>query len=275
MSDVSVSATSTRDERAAIDKAFSLLQVLHEAGPDGAGVSALARRSDLSKSTAFRVLSRLEHNGAVERVGTSYRIGSAIRRLGRSEHTTSSEVIREVVTPFLVDLHAATGATAHLAVLDGAHVLYVNKINGHRAPATRARIGHVAPAHCTSVGKVLLAARDELVEHVIAGGLTRRTARTITRGSDLRAELARVRADGVAIDDQEAMPGLSCAGVGLSGSGPMPLAAISLADAADADWGRHIDVLRRVRLEANVALAQGIARLRAQSRPGRPVLTSV
>lgn len=237
-------------------------------------MSVLARRSDLSKSTAFRVLARLEQNGAVERVGTSYRIGSSIRRLGRSEHTASCDLLREVITPFLVDLHAATGATAHLAVLDGTHVLYVNKINGHRSPATRVRIGHVAPAHCTSVGKALLAYRDELVEHVIAGGLERRTERTITSGTELRAELARVRGLGVAFDAQEAMPGLTCVAVGLTGAGTVPVAAISLADAPAAGWPTYIEMLRRVRVDANLALAQARAHGRATLSARRPALTT-
>jgi IclR family transcriptional regulator, KDG regulon repressor len=58
-----------RDDRAAIDKAICLLSALGEYGGWGLGVSELARRSQLSKSTAFRVLGMLERNAMVERVG--------------------------------------------------------------------------------------------------------------------------------------------------------------------------------------------------------------
>lgn len=270
---MTVAERSSRDERAAIDKAFSLLAILHEAGQEGAGVSALARRSDLSKSTAFRVLSRLEHNGAVEKVGTAYRIGSSLRRLGHSEETASRALLREVLTPFLVELHAASGATTHLAVLDGTHVLYLNKINGHRSAATRARIGHLAPAHCTSVGKALLAYRDAQVDEVIARGLCRRTEHTITDPATLRAELARVRATGIATDVEEAMEGVVCTAVGLAGAGVLPIAAISLADSVNADTSGYADLLRRVRVDANLALAQARVHVPTAAR-GRRTLSS-
>lgn len=272
---MTVPQRAARDDRAAIDKAFSLLAILHEAGQEGAGVSALARRSELSKSTAFRVLSRLEHNGAVEKVGTAYRIGTSLRRLGHSEETAGRALLREVLTPFLVELHAASGATAHLAVLDGTHVLFLNKINGHRSAVTRARIGHLAPAHCTSVGKALLAYRYEQVEEVIAQGLFRRTEQTITDPETLRAELARVRETGIATDVEEAMPGVTCLAVGLAGAGVLPLAAISLADSVHADTSGQGDLLRRVRIDANLALAQARVHVAPAPRSGRATLHSV
>ena len=65
----------SRDGRTAVDKALSLLLSFGLEGCDGLGVSELARRADMSKSTAFRLLGMLQRNGVVERIGSSYRLG--------------------------------------------------------------------------------------------------------------------------------------------------------------------------------------------------------
>lgn len=72
---MSTAMESVRDDRAAIDKAFSLLVAFGDQASSGLGVSELARRTNLSKSTAYRVLGMLERNDMVERIGTAYRLG--------------------------------------------------------------------------------------------------------------------------------------------------------------------------------------------------------
>src|SRR4051794_769532 len=74
-SQMSLNPVQPRDDRTAVDKAMSLLNAFGQDSVGGVGVSELARRADLSKSTAFRLLGMLQRNGAVERAGNAYRLG--------------------------------------------------------------------------------------------------------------------------------------------------------------------------------------------------------
>src|ERR1700757_573585 len=192
-----------RDDRAAIDKAFSLLALLGRAGRGGGGVNELARRAELSKSTAFRVLGMLERNAMVERVGTKYRLGARLHELGKSVYAPGQDRIRALLLPFLAALYEIPRHTVHLASLHGTDVVYLAKLYGHRTAATPSRIGARLPAHCTAVGKVLLAYDAEAATAALSTPLHRLTHHSICDADELAAELVRVRRDGVAIDQEE------------------------------------------------------------------------
>ena len=83
-------AEPVRDDRAAVDKAISLLVAFGDQASSGLGVTELARRAQMSKSTAYRVLGMLERNAVVERVGTGYRLGSRLHELGRAVQCAGS-----------------------------------------------------------------------------------------------------------------------------------------------------------------------------------------
>src|SRR6185369_16671772 len=121
-------AERVRDDRAAVDKAVSLLAAFGAEACTGLGVSELARRTHLSKTTAHRVLGMLERNGVVERSGTSYRLGARLHELGRVAQVPGHERIRDLLLPFLTDLYELTRQTVHLAVLHGTDVVYLAKL---------------------------------------------------------------------------------------------------------------------------------------------------
>jgi DNA-binding IclR family transcriptional regulator len=193
-------ADAARDDRAAVDKAVSLLLALGDRSGSGAGVSELARQAQLSKSTAYRVLGMLERNGVVERHGTDYRLGERLHRLGQAVYGPDAERVRDVLLPFLADLYELTRETVHLAVLQDTHVAYLAKLYGHRPAAVPSRIGGRLPAHATAVGKALLAYDVDAAEQAMRRPLRRFTDRTITDPSRLTAELERIRRTGVAFD---------------------------------------------------------------------------
>ena len=86
---------SVRDDRAAVDKAFSLLVAFGDEASTGVGVRELARRASLSKTTAHRLLGMLERNAMVERIGTSYRLGPRLHELGLAVYPRSHERVRD------------------------------------------------------------------------------------------------------------------------------------------------------------------------------------
>ncbi|MFK0159805.1 IclR family transcriptional regulator [Streptomyces sp. NPDC090493] len=253
-------ASQARDDRAAVDKAISLLVAFGDKASSGVGVSELARRAQLSKSTAHRVLGMLERNGVVERVGTDYRLGERLHQLGRSVYADGHESLRDLLLPYLTDLYELTRHTAHLAVLHGTDVVYLGKLYGHRPAPVPSRIGGRLPAHATAVGKVMLAYDAEAAAQAIAGPLHRFTARTVTDPAELSDELDRIRRTGVAYDEEESQLGLSCVAAPVLGRSGRAVAALSVA-------GRrgHIDTLR---LGADVRRVAAAAS-QAQQRTGR------
>jgi len=249
-------SSSGRDGRAAVDKAMSLLTSFGQEAHSGVGVSELARRSGLSKSTAFRILGMLERNHAVERVGSDYRLGAELHNLGGRVYAPQHSVVRDVLTPFLADLYEATRQTVHLAVLHGADILYINKLYGHRSVASPSRVGGRAPAHCTAVGKALLAYSGQDAEALIGSQLASRTTHTITDIGQLRVELSQVRRTGVAFDREETREGLVCVGGVVTGAGSRPIAAFSVSGQASRYSPASAEpALRRVCLAASRALS--------------------
>ena len=112
--------------------------------------------------------------------------------------------------PSLERLRNQTGETAHLAVLAGTDVVYVDRLESPHMLQLLTRVGRRRPAHATSSGKCLLAfgaAAD--VRQVIAGGLPRLGPRTITSAGALQRALDEVRARGYAVSFEESAPGVA------------------------------------------------------------------
>lgn len=191
-----------------MDKALSLLRLVAERDMAGIGVSELARVGGVPKSTAFRLLSALERNGAVEKKGITYRIGSLVYGVRALPDSPDVDLIHTVLTPFLAHLFERTRQTVQLAILDGDEIVFLNKLHAvHRAPSP-SRIGGRSPAHCTSLGKVLLAFDSDAVERVCAQPLVAWTNATITDPEELVAHLSGVRRRRIGTDDEEYVVGV-------------------------------------------------------------------
>lgn len=193
-----------------VTKALQLLDAFR--GAAGAlGVSELARRSGLPKSTAFRLLATLESGGYVERVGRAYQLAWRLFELGNGVSACRPKGLRDIATPFLSELHVRTRLVTQLAVLDGGDVIYLEKIRGHAALRIPTNIGGRVPANCSGLGKAMLAFSDpETIRDVVEEGLARRTPYSIVDPGRFLAELRRIHASGVAVDREEAALGLTC-----------------------------------------------------------------
>jgi DNA-binding IclR family transcriptional regulator len=160
----------------------------------------LSKETGLDPSTVFRLLVTLEAEGFVEvnRATSKYRPGVALLELG-SRFLKNSD-IRSRSIGYLERLRDEFGETVHLTILDGDEVVYLEKLAGlHPIGFMSSRVGDRNPAHCTGVGKALLAylPDQELAELYPDGRLKRYTAQTITKLEKLRAELERVRSLGM------------------------------------------------------------------------------
>jgi len=165
-------------------------------------LSELARRAGLPLATAHRLVGELAGWGALHRrENGEYVVGRRMWDLGLLAEVQTG--LRQIASPFLHDLHAATLATVHLAVRDGCEVLYVDRVSGHVSVPVVSRVGSRLPLHATGVGKILLAyAPAEVVTSVLAS-LTRVTAFTVTQPGRLAEQIRRVHRDGYATTSEE------------------------------------------------------------------------
>ncbi|MFF2083058.1 IclR family transcriptional regulator [Nocardia sp. NPDC058176] len=218
----------------------------------------LAERTGLPRSTVHRILDQMIRLRWLAHTPGGYRLGLRVLELGglAAEHNE----LREVVGPLLYELSQRTGLIGHLAVLDGREVLILDRAGARSRVAIPTRIGGRLPAHCTAVGKALLATLEPGIAEASLRGSTARTARTIVDRAELHRELARIRnRQGVAVDTEESLPGVACVAVPIRGRG-VAMAAISLSGTVNGersalDTARLARALAEVAKEASRALA--------------------
>ncbi|MGZ6340515.1 MAG: IclR family transcriptional regulator [Candidatus Limnocylindrales bacterium] len=192
-----------------VDRAASLLLALGESRGE-AGVTELARRLGLHKSTASRLLATLQKRGLVEQDDDSgkYRLGLAVVRLGeRAEKTLD---LRRIALPELERLARVTRETVAIGILDGDVCLNLAQADPPSPVMPIDLTGRTAPLHAVACGKVLLSAMPEReVLRLAKRGLPAYTPHTIIGLEPLLEELARVRKRGFATDFGELETGLN------------------------------------------------------------------
>ncbi|MGH8297161.1 MAG: IclR family transcriptional regulator [Steroidobacteraceae bacterium] len=167
------------------------------------GISTLAERLHLAKSTVHRLASTLVDAGMLEQnTNGQYRLGLAVFELGslmRRKLDLSVEA-----KPSLMMLREQTEETVNLSILDHDGVVCVNFLESQKVNRISSGIGLRKPVYCTAEGKVLIAFQPSpVIDRIVAAVHERRTRRTLTDPAALRQELAKVRARGYAIDDEE------------------------------------------------------------------------
>jgi DNA-binding IclR family transcriptional regulator len=196
--------------RSSSSRALTLLDAF--AGPRAIlGVSELAARAGVPKSTAHRQLATLVTHGYVRRVGDRYRLAEHTFEMGNLLWACRPGGLRERAIPFMIELSHQTNETVHLAIRDGDSVLYLEKLFGHRATPCPTSVGSRRPLHCTGLGKAILAFSSETTTDLLLSGPLRRfTPHTRATPNALARDLERARNDGVASESEEYAAGLVC-----------------------------------------------------------------
>jgi DNA-binding IclR family transcriptional regulator len=177
-----------------IERAFAVLTALTD-GP--IGVTEVADRADLPKSTAARMLASLAREGAVEQVPGErrYRLGPRIDALASGVVATRSLVA--VARPHLAELAASVGEPAGLSIPDGRDMHYVDQVDIDHPVGVRDWTGARIAMHAVSSGLAVLALRPSTeIDRYLAGPLERFTDRTMIDPNELRARLGRIQLDG-------------------------------------------------------------------------------
>ncbi len=193
-------------------KALRVLDTLGDC-PGGLGITDLSAALNAPKSTVHRLVSTLEAAKYVvfDPPTSKYSLGNRVAKLGEQLNHQSS--LLTFAMPMLEQLTRECHEASHLAIMQGTEVVYVSHEESKEPVRISFGMGHRAPAHCTALGKAFLA---ELTDSDILmlyknrkrlDGLTPRTKRSLR---ELLAELAIVRKEGIAYDNEEYMTGLRC-----------------------------------------------------------------
>ncbi|GAA0898832.1 IclR family transcriptional regulator [Pseudonocardia zijingensis] len=208
-----------------LDRAFALLEHMADAG-GAVALSELATRSGLPLPTIHRIVRTLVASGYVRQLPSRrYALGPRLIGLGDA----ASRMLGEWARPQLAELVDQAGETANLAMLDGDAVVYVAQVPSRHSMRMFTEVGRRVPAHCTGVGKVLLAQLPptEVRAIVARTGMAPQTPHTITDPDRLERELERIRAQGYAVDDAEQELGVRCVAVAVPGGPASPALSVS------------------------------------------------
>lgn len=213
-----------------LDRAIEILEMLtHE--KNGFGITALAQKTALHKSTVHRLLKTLMHHGYVERDPESdnYRLGMKILYLASA--ILDRMDIRLLAKPFLEKLSYETREVVHLAILDEGETVYIDKVESSDSSIRMySQIGKRGPVHCTGVGKVMLSGLSEgEVDRIIREkGMKAFTPYTITDINELKVHLDKIAIEGYAIDEREHEEGIRCVAAPIFDRNNKIIAAISV-----------------------------------------------
>jgi IclR family KDG regulon transcriptional repressor len=204
--------------------------------PKGMSIKNLAVGLKLPKGTIHRLLTSLSYFGYIRQdpETKSYFLGLKLMELNALLDNQLD--LRKVAEPILHDLAERTRQTAHMVILDRNEIVYIEKIETHRAGGLKmaSRLGSRNPVHSSAVGKVLLSyySREALEGFLKDKGLPRRTANTITDPDVFLEHLQLVQRQGYAVDDEENEMGIRCVGAPIFDGRGTPVAAISLSGPA-------------------------------------------
>jgi DNA-binding IclR family transcriptional regulator len=232
-----------------VARALTIVDILAEARGELA-LNEIAARLSLPKSTVHGLVSTLKDFGYIEQSTFTgkYRLGVRFFEVGHI--VAQGWEVRTVAAPYINKLVEELAETVHLVVLDKLEVLYIDKRESGRSLRIASQVGMRLPAHCTGVGKVLMAhlSPEERRKLINEKGLPRFTVNTLTDVDVLEDELSKIRMQGFAIDNEEIMDSLRCVAAPIKDQTGKVIYAISLSGPVSRMKGERLEkAIKRVR----------------------------
>ncbi|WP_226040020.1 IclR family transcriptional regulator [Natrinema sp. DC36] len=205
---------------------FRIIETLHEL--DGAGVSDLSDELEMPKSTVHDHLQTLTEIEYLVNEGGTYHVGARFLELGG--FARSQMKLYQIASPEIKKLASETGEHANLLIEEHGKGIFLNKTKGQDAVNLDTHIGKRVHLHTTALGKAILSrlsepAVDEIIDR---HGLPAVTEKTITNVGELKRQLATIREQGYAIDDEERVSGMRCVAAPICDDEANPIGAISV-----------------------------------------------
>jgi IclR family KDG regulon transcriptional repressor len=226
-----------------LGRAFGIMEEIAR-HRDGISLAELSKRVGLHNSTTFHLVKTMVSLGYVRQLKDSkrYRIGRPLFALAAS--ALDEVEMRSLATPVLEELSRGTGEGTQFAVRSGDAVVVLARTSGQGAFQLTDRVGGVRPAHCTAIGKIMLAALtpaqfDRFLERA---DLKANTPKSIVKTSELRREIDKVRQAGMAIDDGEYDTELRCVALPVRDFSGQIMGAVGLSGPV---WRLSLEVLHK------------------------------
>ncbi len=211
-----------------VKKAINVLEILLNQ-EEGIGLSELAGLAGLNVSTTYRLVSALASKGFVTQPYRRGKYSLGPRFLEFSRAYMRKIKVREVAKPFMESLHRAVGESINLAILESGEAVYIEHIRSDHNLRMFTELGSRGPLHCSGVGKIFMAnmTGDEI--STFKNTLLRKyTDNTKTSLTELEPEMATIRQNGFAIDNEERELGVRCVAAPIKGADGRVIAALSI-----------------------------------------------
>jgi DNA-binding IclR family transcriptional regulator len=253
---IGAASGSGRPMVSSVVKALEVLQAFDQGNPS-LSIGQISSRLAMPKSSTHRLVATLERQGFLTRDlgGGKYRLGPKLLQLASA--ALAGLDLRQAARSHLERLSRELGDTVHLAVLDDGEVIYIDKIESPRRVQMISHVGGRAPAHCTGLGKAMLAhCSEQEIRHIAARrGLKSYTPATLTNVEELLAHLATVRWRGYAIDQGEHESMVRCVAAPIRDYQGRVVAAVS-ATTVIASWApAHLEAMVARVLETTRAIS--------------------
>ncbi|MDR0602524.1 MAG: IclR family transcriptional regulator [Treponema sp.] len=213
-----------------VDRALEILALLGSSLEPETGITVLADRMGLNKSTVYGLVNTLVKREYVEQNPETkrYRLGIKLFEMGFLVQRRMD--VRTEARAFGQELSFRYDSTVHLAAFYAFEIVYIDKVDSPDAIVQYSQIGRRAPMYCTGVGKAILANLPEKDRETFFGkvSLHRFTKNTITKKEELEREMDKIRKNGYAVDNEEIQPGLRCVAAPIFNHLGYPQAAISV-----------------------------------------------
>lgn len=220
-----------RDIMGGLAKGLAVIETFGAENPRQS-ITEVAAASGLDRATARRCLLTLAHHGYADWDGKFFTLTPRVLRLGTA--CLASMPMPAIVQPALDALSDRIGESTSVSILDGAEIVYIARAAQRKVMSISLMPGSRLPAYCTSMGRVMLAAlpETEARDRIGTAPLPARTQQTLTDPQAIMAELARIRAQGFALIDQEVELGLRSIAVPLANARGRVIAALNVGLAA-------------------------------------------
>lgn len=217
------------DRLSSVTTAIHLMKAFSKDEPE-LGISELAKRLMIAKSTVHRLASALLEEGLLDQNPDNgrYRLGIGLFSLGTQVRTRLDVAVE--AKPVLNELRLRTGENSRLGILNRRSVVFIHDFESNDTVRLRSITGQFRPVHTTAEGLCLLAGlRQPEIEEFLSKPLIARTPNTVTAPEDLLERLKRIRRVGYAVEDEESDIGTRCIAAPIRQSDGRVIAAIGMA----------------------------------------------
>jgi len=205
-----------KEEIKSIKKSLDVLELLSD-NIEEMGITEISKDLHMGISTVYRILATLKHRGYVIQNQNTLKYTLGIQSFILGSKVQSAMNLVNLVTPFLQKLSQKTNESINFSILEDREVVCLNKIESPEVLRTDIKIGARLPAHCTAVGKAILAFLPERKLAILYGKDNKKlhtpTLHSISSAVELKKCLKKIKRDRYAIDKEEFKNGINCLGV--------------------------------------------------------------